>query len=539
MKIQPANPTFSLRAKLVLSYLAVALAAIIALAIVVSFAVQNYFEYTQREALLGQATNEEEYIESVYNAVGGWANFPALNSRTPDPILLIIDPVNGSIQCTQPTFIKNDYCGTPSANDPVLKNDPALKQALSQAQQGQEIFGNFQATTNENTTFNGQYVAMPLYSDDQSNSLSFSSGNGNSSASSNNSSGQIIGSMLWAQPVVYQKGFSPNDFLANVNKAILITGFVIALFVFIFSLILARSLTRPLASLTNAAEQMKLGNYSKRAEPLKSRDELGRLALTFNSMADTIESDVNELRKQEQLRRDLLANMAHDLATPLTAIQGFSEALADNVIADPEARQETAQLIGREVQRMRRLVADMQQMTSLESGRTPLDLAPLDLHELVDETLAVIKPECDQAGITLNNDILAGTSLVMADSDRVTQVLLNLLDNARRHTSAGGKLTVGAKPEGNMLSVWVSDTGTGIDPAALPYIFERFYKADRSRTGSSSGSGLGLSIVKAIITTHGGTISAESTLGEGTRITFTLPLAPVPKTDTIPINGGA
>ncbi len=312
---------------------------------------------------------------------------------------------------------------------------------------------------------------------------------------------------------------------------------MIALFVLIFSWILARSLTRPLASLTTAAEQMKLGNYSKRAEPLKSRDELGRLALTFNSMADTIEADVNELRKQEQLRRELLANMAHDLATPLTAIQGFSEALADNVISDPESRQETAQLIGREVQRMRRLVADMQQMTSLESGRTPLDLAPLDLHALVDETLAVIQPECDQAGITLHNEIPSGTPFVLADSDRITQVLLNLLDNARRHTSAGGKLTVGAHPEGNMLSVWVSDTGTGIDPAALPYIFERFYKADRSRTGSASGSGLGLSIVKAIITAHGGTISAESTVGQGTRITFTLPLAPkADRPDALPVN---
>jgi two-component system sensor histidine kinase BaeS len=529
MKLQSANPTFSLRAKLVLSYLAVALAAIIALAIVVSFAVQNYFEYTQREALQGQAENQAEQIESVYNTVGGnWADFQ-IRSSTTDPILLIIDPLHGQILCTQPDFIKHDYCGSGTTGDPALKNDPALKQALSQAQQGQQVFGNLQATTDQNTIFKGQYVAMPLFLDDQSNSLVY--GNGNS-----NSSRQIIGSMLWAQPVVYPQGFSPNDFLANVNKAILVTGFVIALFVFIFSLILARSLTRPLASLTNAAEQMKLGNYSKRAEPLKSHDELGRLALTFNSMADTIESDVNELRKQEQLRRELLANMAHDLATPLTAIQGFSEALADNVISDPESRQETAQLIGREVQRMRRLVADMQQMTSLESGRAPLDLAPLDLHALVDETLAVIQPECDQAGITLQNEIPSGTPLVQADSDRITQVLLNLLDNARRHTSAGGKLSVGAKPEGSKLAVWVSDTGSGIDPAALPYIFERFYKADRSRTGSASGSGLGLSIVKAIIMAHGGTVSAESTPGQGTRVTFTLPVVAVNHADALSVN---
>src|SRR5205823_3862588 len=211
-------------------------------------------------------------------------------------------------------------------------------------------------------------------------------------------------------------------------------------------------------------------------------------------MADTIGADVNELRHQEQWRRDLVANIAHDLATPLTAIQGFGEALADNVITDPEARQETAQLIGREVQRLRRLVGEMQQMTSLESGRIQLELAPLDIHALVDETLAVIKPECEQAGICLHNKIAPTTPPVLADSDRITQVLLNLLDNARRHTPAGGKISIGAslepvhsqgsaQGEAQWLNVWVSDTGVGIGPVDLPYIFDRFFRIDRSRTG--------------------------------------------------------
>ena len=178
------------------------------------------------------------------------------------------------------------------------------------------------------------------------------------------------------------------------------------------------------------------------------------------------------------------------------------------------------------MQRLRRLVGDIQDMTSLESGRAHLDLAPLDLHSLVDETLAVMRPECEQAGITVQNEIVPTTPLVLADSDRITQVLLNLLDNARRHTPAGGKLTVGARPAGKMLTVCVSDTGTGIDPADLPHIFERFYRVDRARTASTGGSGLGLAIVKAIITAHGGTISAESSMGQGTRIQFSLPLAP-------------
>jgi two-component system, OmpR family, sensor histidine kinase BaeS len=142
-----------------------------------------------------------------------------------------------------------------------------------------------------------------------------------------------------------------------------------------------------------------------------------------------------------------------------------------------------------------------------------------------DETISVIAPECEQRGIDVYNDIQPSTPQVLADGDRITQVLLNLLDNARRHTPEGGTIRVGATLQGNYLRVWISDTGVGIDPTDLPHIFERFYRADRSRTTSTGGSGLGLSIVKAIITAHGGNIWAKSVLGQGTRITFTMPLA--------------
>ena len=188
-------------------------------------------------------------------------------------------------------------------------------------------------------------------------------------------------------------------------------------------------------------------------------------------------------------------------------------------------RQETAQLIGREIQRLRRLVGDMQNMTSLESGRLQLDLAPLDLYALVNETLEVVGFECEQVGITIHNEMSPTLPLVLADGDRVTQVLLNLLDNARRHTPDGGMITIDAKPEDQYLTMSISDTGTGIDPADLPHIFERFYRADRARTTTTGGSGLGLAIVKAIITAHNGTIRAESQPGKGTRIIFTLPIS--------------
>jgi signal transduction histidine kinase len=320
---------------------------------------------------------------------------------------------------------------------------------------------------------------------------------------------------------------TPYPFLGEVNLTIFLSGILISVIVAIICYLLAKRFTHPIEVLTDAAEQMKRGRYTERVPAPAAQDELGLLALTFNEMADTIEADVNELRRQEQFRRDLIANIAHDLVTPLTAIQGFSEALADDIISGQDARVETAQRIGREVQRLRRLVADMRNMTSLESGRTQLDLAPLDMHTLVDETLTVEAAESEKAGIELQNTIDPRTPLVMADSDRIAQVLLNLLDNARRHTPRGGSIKVGAAVDKGMLNIWVRDSGVGIDAKDLPYIFERFYRADRSRAAATGGSGLGLTIVKAIINAHHGTIWAQSAPGQGTIITFRLPLAQV------------
>ncbi|MFL5625354.1 MAG: sensor histidine kinase [Ktedonobacteraceae bacterium] len=495
MKKRFTLPALSLRSKLMLSFLGVALGAIVTLAIVVSLAVQNYFDSVQRDQLRSQAEYIAHQIGYFYaSRWGSWDNAPPLEPGFYGS-LIITDTHGGLVNCSQPRDVVLIQC-----------DDPALKQALGQALQGQEINGRVQGTTEEGNTFTGIYISVPLHDGGQAN-------------------GQIIGAMLLAEPEQYPQGFSPNDFLENVNQAILVTGLLVAIVVLLFSLLLARSLTRPLASLTRAAEQMKSGNYAQRVASPNSRDELERLTVTFNDMADTIASDIAELRHQEQLRRDLIANIAHDLATPLTAIQGFSEALADNVISNAQERQETAQLIGREVQRLRRLVGDMQQMTALESARLQLDLAPLDMHSLVDETLAVIKGEYEQAGINVYNKIDPATPPVLADSDRIIQVLLNLFDNARRYTPAGGQLSVEAQPEGKMLRVCVSDTGSGINPADLPHIFERFYRVDRARTATTGGSGLGLAIVKAIISAHGGSISAESKPGQGTHISFSLPLA--------------
>jgi two-component system sensor histidine kinase BaeS len=478
----------SLRVKLVLSYLAVALGATLALAIAVALAIQNFVYQNDLQLLRSQAFNDARQLSQYYSIAGNWNGIEA-HIPPDDPSLLAITDHTGTLV----------LCGVPLDVKPGC-NNPTILTALHNALKGSEIDGSIIVSTNDHT-FRSLYVSIPI---------------------NNGPGGPVIGALFLSLPL-NSEGLT--QVLAQVNAAILLAGLAVALLVILFSFFFARRLTRPLEALTRAAEQMKQGNYAQRVPLPATQDEMGQLALTFNAMADTIAADIAELRRQDQVRRELIANIAHDLATPLTAIQGLSEAMADDMIVDPAARQETAQRIGREVQRLRRLVADMQNMTLLESGQVRLDLAPLDLNSLVDETLLVIEPECEQAGITLHNDIAPDTPHVMADSDRITQVLLNLLDNARRHTPCGGQIRIGAMCKDQVLVVTVSDTGSGIDPKDLPHIFERFYRADRSRTGATGGSGLGLSIVKAIISAHGGRVWAESTPGQGTKISFTLPIA--------------
>ena len=515
MKNHVALPSFTLRTKLVLSYLGVALGAILILSIVVTQVVQYNFAHQQQDEFRDSTTNDAQRIGQIYHGVNGdWNSVQSLlgssSALNPGshPDSHAYPPYSNSIELIANTNTTLFGLGdSHSLLIPlVAENQTIVNQCINQAVQGQQVQNPLHGLVGDGSAISAYYVCEPIYDNGQSN-------------------GKIVGALFAIMSDNYTTTSPPANFLNSVDLAIIITSIGIALIAILISLFLARSLTKPLKSLTTAVEHMQDGDYTQRVDAPNSQDEIGHLSHAFNAMASTIETDVTELKRQDELRRDLIANIAHDLATPLTSVQGFSEALADDVITNAQVRQETAQLIGREIQRLRRLVGDMQNMTSLESGRLQLDLAPLDLYALVNETLEVVGFECEQVGITIHNKMSPTLPLVLADGDRVTQVLLNLLDNARRHTPDGGMITIDTKPENQYLTVSISDTGIGIDPADLPHIFERFYRADRARTTTTGGSGLGLAIVKAIITAHNGTIRAESQPGKGTRIVFTLPIS--------------
>lgn len=474
--------------KLIFSHLLTTLGSLFILMSVVLFAIQGYFVNYQYKLIYEQTLYTAQRYEDFYLKIGSsWDNIPAIVQQGDEPSLLLLADQFAHVKLLRVPL----YLALNQAEIAIIQQD------ITRAISGDTVTGYLQGDGTH--VFSGYYACLPL-----------------------SVHGQHIGVILFANPEVYPQGFSPNSFLTNVSTAILFSGIGIALIVAFSSLLFVRRLTHPIVLMKQSVDKLSAGNYAERiSEPLP-KDELGQLALSFNNMARQIEEDVHALRSQEQYRREMTANIAHDLSTPLASIRGFTEALSDGVIQDEQARLDAYKIIIREAERLSLLVSDIQQLSCLESGQIALDYALVDLAVLVKETIEVIAPQYEEAGITIQNKLeQANTILIYADGNRIVQVLLNLFDNARRHTPSGGIVTIEGVLHDAQITLRVQDTGSGIAPENLPHIFDRFYRADPSRAYKTGGSGLGLAIVKAIITLHGGTIRAESTPGEGTCMIIT------------------
>jgi len=337
---------------------------------------------------------------------------------------------------------------------------------------------------------------------------------------------QVLGSVGLTSSVSFGPGF-----INTVNHVLLLGGLIIAALVAVGGALLARRITQPLDTLASAADKMAEGDLTARVDLVADDTpaEVAHLAGAFNAMAAALERDVNELKRQEQLQRELVANVAHELATPLTAIQGFSEALVDDMFRNESERKEITRIINRETVRLQSLVDQLRQVARLEAGTEIMEMLPVNFSILVNETFAFLHGESEKHHVTMHNTIPNDLPDVLVDANRLTQVLLNLLDNALRHTPEDGTITVSAQRVSEMIEVRVTDSGSGISPEDLPRIFDRFYRADPSRNRLTGGSGLGLAIVRGVIEAHGGQIRAVSTPDAGTTIIFTLrPVAEAP-----------
>ncbi len=286
----------------------------------------------------------------------------------------------------------------------------------------------------------------------------------------------------------------------------------------------ASSLTQRIGQLRHAAHAIAGGNFSTRVD-VKGHDELAELAITFNQMAAQLEASARRQKQLDQMRRDLIAWASHDLRTPLTSMRVVIEALADGVIEDAEARQQYVATLQADMRSMSHMLDELFELAQIDAGGLKLERLPASLRDLVSDVLTRMRPVAEARRVTLDGQVDPAVDPIAIDSQKIERALINLLSNAIRHTPPNGRVEVKAHRVDQRVCIQVIDTGEGIAPNDLPYVFDRFYRGDQSRSRATGGAGLGLAIAKGIIEAHHGTIRVQSEIGRGTTFDIALPRA--------------
>jgi signal transduction histidine kinase len=324
--------------------------------------------------------------------------------------------------------------------------------------------------------------------------------------------GQTVAYLVPAMGENAYLGPSHQRFLGGMYTALAWSGIIAVVIALAVGVFLSSTLTRPLAALAQAASDVARGEFSRRVD-IRSGDEVGELSRSFNRMA-------RDLEDASALRRRLTADIAHELRTPISVIQGHLEAMMDGVFpADVEhiaSVHEETRLLGR-------LVDDLRTLTLVEAGELSLEMEEMDLANVVRRSVSSFLPLAQEKNISLEEPPEDARHTVHGDADRIGQVMGILLSNAIRHTPEGGSVRVSIRQDANGARVEVKDSGSGIDPEDLPQVFERFWRADASRSRDTGGTGLGLAIAKELVQAHDGTIRVESRSGSGTTFSFVLP----------------
>lgn len=307
------------------------------------------------------------------------------------------------------------------------------------------------------------------------------------------------------------------SFMASVHQSLIWVGMVILAIGLAASYAVARSITVPLRRLSRAAEQIERGNFVQVAAG-EGSDEIGHLAAVFNRMSQSLSAST-------KLRRQLLANIAHELRTPLAIIQGHLEGMIDEVI---EPSQEQLLSLHEEAVRLNRLITDLRDLSLAEVKELALEKEPVELNELLQRIVALLKPLFDQHNLTVDCHFAEALPELVLDHQRMSQVFNNILLNAIRYAPPHSVVLVRTlsiqQGTTRWLGIEIADQGPGIAAEDLPHVFEHFYRGDKSRDRKSGGSGLGLAIVKHIVESHGGTVAVRSALQQGTTVSVWLPI---------------
>jgi signal transduction histidine kinase len=463
----------SLSAKLILAFLAVTATTTILFAVFAVWATRVRFN----EFVLNREQQELTALLTTYYQVNGsW-----------DGIAEIFTPQAGPYQGTMigPGRGPRGQAGGPNKAENSFLTERRLFTLVDNA--GIVVLTGLGFQTGESVPADGHYPDIPL-----------------------TINGDPIGTLYFRPEDVRNAPVSAGTFLSNVTQAMVLSALVASVFALLLGIILARSLTGPLREMTRATRAMAAGDLDQQV-PVHSQDELGELATSFNQMSSDLSRAVSQ-------RRQMTADIAHDLRSPLSIIMGYTEMLRDGILPGD---QETYALLHEESKQLSRLVEDLRTLSLADAGELTLLKEPVLPQEILHRAVQVNRHQAEQKGITLQMVASEELPPVEVDLDRIDQVLDNLISNAMRNTPAGGQITLGAERANGAVQLRVADNGEGIAPEHLPHVFDRFYRVDQAR--STDSSGLGLAIARSIINLHQGHIQVESEPGRGTAFLIQLP----------------
>lgn len=463
--------------------LAIVLVSFLILGVMLVFFVARYSENDKRELLTENAHSVADLISDSStlvnnNLILGQSNFLQTVMST------ISKSINASIFITNNTGL-TQLCseGANCVHDRAKIPDSIMKSALT---------GEYFETSNLGGIYKNNYytVGVPIIV---------------------NSNGQNIAVGV---AFVSSEASSISDFTANITKIFFFAA--IATFAIVFCMVglYTYNMVRPLRQMAQAAKSFGAGDFSSRV-PVTSQDEIGQLAIAFNNMADS-------LATSEGTRRSFIANVSHELKTPMTTIAGFIDGILDGTIP-PERQGYYLNIVSTEVRRLSRLVQSMLALSRIDSGELRMNKQRFDLTNILNSTLLTFEQKIGDRNIRVEGLEEADTIFVDGDPDMIHQVVYNLIENAVKFTNEGGYIRISLSDAPDRTTLEIRNSGQGIQPDELPHIFERFYKTDKSRSKDKNGMGLGLYIVKTILRLHGGDITAASETGSYCSFTLWLP----------------
>jgi two-component system, OmpR family, sensor histidine kinase BaeS len=321
--------------------------------------------------------------------------------------------------------------------------------------------------------------------------------------------GQVSGAVLLFRPEsVVERAFH------HVKWLLVIAGLGGMLVALGMTVILSKRLASPLQQMANVAREMNEGNYTAKV-PVTGDDEVGKLGVAINELAAN-------LHHLDTSRKEFLADVAHELRTPMSYIRGYSQVLVEGLVESPEESKNYIQIIHDESIRLETLINDLFVLAQADAQMLQIEKQPMQFADVIDSVTQRMQKKAEDKGVTFRTQV-SPLPIIEADPERLLQVLVNLVDNAIRYTPSGGSIEISQKRLGDWVEVSVSDTGVGIPRDDLSYIWDRLYRVEKSRSRAGGGTGLGLAIVKQIVEAHGGTVHAESVENFGTTISFRIP----------------